>query len=64
MLTAGETDTMEFRLSRYDLSVWSVEQQAWIAPGYDSGEESDRTYILHVGASSRDFRLKGSLSLV
>jgi beta-glucosidase len=64
MLTAGETDTVEFRLSRYDLSIWSVEQQAWIAPGHGSGGEGDRTYILHIGASSRDFRLKGSLSLV
>jgi beta-glucosidase len=63
MLTAGETDTVEFKLSRYDLSVWSVEQQAWVAPGHGGGGEDDRKYILHVGASSRNFRLKGSLSL-
>ena len=60
MLKAGETTTIEFGLSRYDLSVWSVEQQAWVAPGHDT---MDSTYTLHVGASSRDFRLKGSLSL-
>ena len=48
-------DAVYVTLSRYDLSVWDVPSQTWVrAPG---------TYSLSVGASSRDFRLKGTLLL-
>lgn len=56
-LNPGETTTVEFGLSRYDLSVWSEEDEAWIAP------EPNATFDIHIGASSRDFRLHGEFSL-
>jgi beta-glucosidase len=57
LLTAGETQDVEFKLSRYDLSIWNVEQQAWVAP------EAGATIGVHVGASSRDLRLQGTITL-
>ncbi|KAL1938116.1 hypothetical protein VTO73DRAFT_11945 [Trametes versicolor] len=42
-------------LSRYDLSVWDVEAKGWRNP---AGQ-----FTFSVGASSRDFRLKGTVSL-
>ena len=54
-LQPGVSKTVNVTLSRYDLSVWDVSSQTWVrAPG---------TYSLSVGASSRDFRLKGTLLL-
>ena len=58
LLNAGETETVRFELSRYDLSVWSEEENAWIAP------ERNGRYEVFVGASSRDFRLRGSFTLI
>jgi len=51
-------ETVRFELSRYDLSVWSEEENAWIAP------ERNGRYEVFVGASSRDFRLRGSFALI
>ena len=54
-LQPGESKTVDVTLSKYDLSVWDVFSQSWTrAPG---------TYSLSVGASSRDFRLKGTFPL-
>ena len=54
-LRPGESKVANVTLSRYDLSVWDVPCQTWMrAPG---------TYSLSVGASSRDFRLKGVLQV-
>lgn len=42
-------------LSRYDLSVWDVDAKGWRKP---SGK-----ITFSIGASSRDFRLKGTVPL-
>ena len=53
-LGAGESKTVTFQLSRYDLSVWDVVSQSWqVATGVTG---------LSVGASSRDIKLKGSIT--
>ncbi|CAG7851315.1 Probable beta-glucosidase L; AltName: Full=Beta-D-glucoside glucohydrolase L; AltName: Full=Cellobiase L; AltName: Full=Gentiobiase L; Flags: Precursor [Serendipita indica DSM 11827] len=57
-LNPGETQTVEFKLSRYDLSIWSVQHQAWVAP-----PGKPLKYKLFLGTSSRDFKLKGTLQL-
>jgi beta-glucosidase len=54
-LQPGESQVVTIGLSRYELSIWDVVSQSWIRP---SG-----TYSLSVGASSRDFRLKGTIPL-
>ncbi|KAH9048238.1 fibronectin type III-like domain-containing protein [Lactarius hengduanensis] len=54
-LQPGQVQSITITLSRYDLSIWDVVSQSWICP---SG-----TYSLSVGASSRDFRLKGKIPL-
>ena len=51
----GEAQSVVITLSRYDLSIWDVVSQSWIRPA--------GTYSLSVGASSRDFRLNGTLPL-
>ena len=53
-LTPGQSKTVTFQLTRYDLSIWDVVSQRWVIP---SG-----TFGINVGASSRDFRLKGSVA--
>ena len=53
-LQPGESKTVTFELSRYDFSVWDVPSQSWqIASGVTG---------LSVGASSRDIKLKGSIT--
>ncbi|KAL1952086.1 hypothetical protein VTO73DRAFT_1235 [Trametes versicolor] len=53
-LNPGETKTVTFQLSRYDFSVWNVAAQRWdIATGVTG---------LSVGSSSRNFKLKGSIT--
>ncbi|KAI9434686.1 glycoside hydrolase family 3 protein [Lactarius indigo] len=52
-LRPGEARSVMITLSRYDLSIWDVVSQSWIRPA--------GTYSLSVGASSRDFRLKGTI---
>jgi beta-glucosidase len=54
-LLPGQSKTVTFNLSRYDLSVWDVIAQRWKVP---SGITS-----VSVGASSRDLRLKGTIVL-
>ncbi|KAH8985168.1 beta-glucosidase [Lactarius akahatsu] len=54
-LQPGQAQSVTITLSHYDLSIWDVVSQSWIRP---SG-----TYSLSVGASSRDFRLKGKIPL-
>ena len=54
-LQPGEGQTVTITLSRYDLSIWDVISQSWIRPA--------GSYSLSVGASSRDFRLKGTIPL-
>jgi len=54
-LGSGELKVVYITLSRYDLSIWDVVSQSWM--------RSMGTYSLSVGASSRDFRLKGTVTL-
>ncbi|KAH9906866.1 beta-glucosidase-related glycosidase [Xylariomycetidae sp. FL2044] len=51
----GETTTVTFSLTRRDLSVWDTKVQQW---RLQAG-----TYEVHVGASSRDLRLQGTLEI-
>ena len=53
-LAPGQSITVSFGLSQYALSNWDVVSQRWVIP---SG-----TFSVTVGASSRDARLKGTLS--
>lgn len=52
-LNKGERKTVTLTLSRYDLSIWDVVAQGWVKP---SGK-----ITFDVGASSRDFRLSGTI---
>ncbi len=54
-LQPGETKTVEFNLDRAALSYWSPVTKTWVA---EPGE-----FEVQVGASSRDVRLKGALTL-
>jgi beta-glucosidase len=51
----GESRKVSFLLTRRDLSVWDVAAQQWKLPG--------GSYLLYVGASSRDLRLNGTLTI-
>ncbi|KAF6766400.1 cellulose-binding beta-glucosidase [Ephemerocybe angulata] len=53
-LTPGQTKTVTIQLSRFDLSIWDTGAQRWVVP---SGSTS-----IQVGASSRDIRLRGSVT--
>ena len=55
LLRPHESKTVKLALSRYDLSVWDADAQGWRKP---AGK-----FAFSVGASSRDFRLKGSIPL-
>ena len=50
----GGTTSVSMQLSRYDLSFWDVVSQRWTIPAGTTG--------VSVGASSRDIRLKGSIT--
>ncbi|KAI0335394.1 beta-glucosidase [Cubamyces sp. BRFM 1775] len=53
-LGPGESKTVTFQLSRYDFSIWDVVAQRWeIVQGVTG---------ISVGASSRDLKLKGSIT--
>ncbi|KIJ61677.1 glycoside hydrolase family 3 protein [Hydnomerulius pinastri MD-312] len=52
-LEPGQTGRASITLSRYDLSIWDVVRQGWARP--------NGTINFSVGASSRDFRLSGSI---
>ena len=55
LLAAGESGETTFELRRRDLSVWDVPSQEWVVP---TGE-----FNVTVGASSRDLRLSGTLTV-
>jgi beta-glucosidase len=52
-LEVGESTTVNFELTRRDLSIWDTVQQSWVL---QRGK-----YAVYVGASSHDIRLSGSL---
>ncbi|OTA97755.1 glycoside hydrolase family 3 protein [Hypoxylon sp. CO27-5] len=54
-LSSGESAEITFELTRRDLSIWDVITQGWIV---QSGE-----YAVYIGASSRDIRLTGSITV-
>ena len=54
-LDPGESKIVGIALSRYDLSMWDVPSQSWM--------RAEGAYSFSIGASSRDFRLKGALPL-
>lgn len=54
-LAPGQQAEVSFDLTRRDLSVWDVVSQSW---ALQSGE-----YSVYIGASSRDIRWKGTISL-
>jgi len=54
-LAAGESKVVAFKVDRAALSYYSTNKKAWVA---DPG-----TFDILVGASSRDIRLKGALTL-
>ena len=51
---AGQTSKVIMSLSRYDLSMWNSVQQGWSRPSGSIG--------VHIGASSRDFKLSGTVA--
>ena len=53
LLDPLQSKTVNITLSRYDLSVWDAVAQGWRKP--------DGRFTFSVGASSRDFRLRGSI---
>ncbi|KAH9898527.1 beta-glucosidase [Cubamyces lactineus] len=53
-LGPGESKTVTFQLSRYDFSIWDVVAQRWEVVQGVTG--------ISVGASSRDLKLKGSIT--
>lgn len=54
-IQAGQSDRVEFSLTRRDLSVWDVEAQEWKMQAGD--------YQVYVGRSSRDLPLTGRFSI-
>ncbi|KAL7928154.1 family 3 glycoside hydrolase [Trichoderma chlorosporum] len=54
-LTPGQTGTATFNIRKRDLSYWDTVSQKWVVPSGSFG--------ISVGASSRDIRLTGSLSV-
>lgn len=55
LIRSGETVTIEFALTRRDLSVWDVIEQKW--------QLQDGDYTVYVGRSSRDLPLEASFSI-
>jgi len=53
-LSAGQSRRVEFHLSRQDLSIWSVQRHDW--------QMVSGIFSVNVGSSSRDIRLRGSLT--
>ncbi|SPO01536.1 probable beta-D-glucoside glucohydrolase [Cephalotrichum gorgonifer] len=54
-LTAGESGTATFNLRRKDLSFWDTSAKKWVVPEGEFG--------ISVGASSRDIRLEGTITV-
>nr|QDK64609.1 beta-glucosidase 7 [Ganoderma lucidum] len=57
LLGPGESKVITLTLSRYDLSVWDT------GPGAQGWRKPEGTFTFSVGASSRDFRLNGTIPL-
>jgi beta-glucosidase len=55
VLTAGETRRVQFRLDARAFAIYDVEVNDWVVPGGD--------YRISVGASSRDIRLQGEVTI-
>ena len=53
LLKPHQSETVTLTLSRYDLSVWDAVAQGWRKP--------KGSFTFSIGASSRDFRLRGSI---
>ncbi|KAH7316988.1 glycoside hydrolase family 3 protein [Stachybotrys elegans] len=54
-LAAGASGTVTFDIRRRDLSYWDVRSQRWVVPA--------GTFQVVVGASSRDIKLRGSITV-
>jgi beta-glucosidase len=54
-LAPGEAQTLTFQLRARDLSYWSVREHRWVLEG--------GTFVLKVGASSRDLRLTTAIEV-
>jgi beta-glucosidase len=54
-LDAGKSGTATFKLRRRDLSYWDSGRQTWVVPTGD--------FTVWVGASSRDVRLTGKITV-
>lgn len=54
-LKHGNEETVEFVLTKTELSIWDTDVHAWVIP---SGE-----FTLHIGASSRDIRESASFTI-
>jgi beta-glucosidase len=54
-IPVGETVTVQFDLTRRDLSEWSVVDQSWVL--------QQGAYQIYVGSSSRDLPLTGTLTI-
>jgi beta-glucosidase len=54
-LKAGETKQIQFELRRKDLSYWDKSSSKWVVPKGD--------FQVEVGASSRDMRLSGKITV-
>ena len=55
LLEPSESKVVTLALSRYHLSIWDTGAQGWRKPR--------GTFAFSVGASSRDFRLNGTIPL-
>jgi beta-glucosidase len=53
-LEPGQSTLVSMGLSRYDFSIWDIVQQKWVIPKGTTG--------ITVGSSSRNHKLKGSVS--
>lgn len=54
-LDAGASGTVTFNLRQRDLSYWDVATQNWVVP--------QGSFVVSVGASSRDLRLNGTITV-
>jgi beta-glucosidase len=54
-IKAGESGTATFNLRRRDISYWDTAKQNWVVPA--------GSFAVSVGASSRDIKLEGELTV-
>jgi beta-glucosidase len=55
LLSPGESQTLSFDIKSGDLASYDVQQEAWVAEG--------GTYLVNIGASSKDIRQTGKFTL-